>query len=355
MMKTKHIRLLSLVTLIVALLGAPGGLVVAAGPVVKVSPTSSSVAVGSEVAVNITVQDVTNLFGAEFHLTFDPNLLEVVDADAGTSGVQIGIGDFLSADFVAQNVADNTTGVIDFGISQMSPHGAVSGSGTLATITFKGKTGGTANLTFTDVLLADSGGGQIASSAQNGSLNVGGGSPPPPQPTSTPTPTQPAPTPTTSPGGPTATPTPTPTGPTPTPLPTSVPGTCAFQGYHTVRAGETLYSIGRAYATQPNRIAACNGIINPNKLNVGTRLGIPVAPWSPIPPGPVAVAQFTPGTGPAPTPAPTPGCRYYHTVSYGETLTMIAIRYGSNVWSIGRANSITNLNLIYPGQVLCIP
>jgi LysM repeat protein len=339
MMKTKTLRLLSLVVLLVALLGAPSGLVMAADPVVTVSPSSSSVAVGNNVVVNITAQNVSNLFGAEFHLTFDPNLLEVVDADAGTDGLQIGIGDFLAADFVAQNVADNATGTVDFGLSQMSPHGPVSGSGTLATITFKGKANGTANLSFTDVLLADSGGGQIAASAQNGSVSVGGGTNPP-QPTNTPTPT----------------PTTSPTDPTATPYPTPVPGTCAFQGYHTVRAGETLYAIGRAYGTLPSKIAFCNGIVNPSCLYVGMKLGIPVAPWSPIPPGPVAVAQFTPGGTVPPTQnPPTPTCRYYHTVSYGQTLTMIAVRYGSNVWAIGNANSIVNLNLIYPGQVLCIP
>lgn len=343
MMKTKTLRLLSLVALLVALLGAPSGLVMAADPVVRVSPSSSTVAVGSNVVVNITVQNVSNLFGAEFHLNFDPNLLEVVDADAGADGVQIGVGDFLAPDFIAQNVADNAIGRVDFGLSQMSPHGPVSGSGTLATITFKGKANGTANLTFTDVLLADSSGGQIPATAQNGTVNVGGSSPPPPPPAATNTPT---PTPTTPPSGPTA-----------TPLPTSVPGACGFQGFHVVRAGETLYSIGRAYGTLPSRISACNGIVNPSRIYAGMKLGIPVAPWSPIPPGPVAVRQFTPG-GPVPGPTPppaTPGCRYYHTVSYGQTLTMIAVRYGSNVWAIGRANSIVNLNLIYPGQVLCIP
>ena len=335
MMKTKTLRLLSFVALIVTLFGAPSGLVLAADPVVKISPAASTISVGQTVVVSVTVEGVTSLFGAEFHITFDPNLVEVVDADAGTDDIQIGIGDFLAADFIAQNVAANTTGKIDFGMSQMAPHGAVSGSGTLATISFKGKGSGTSNVSFTNVLLADSGGGQISASAQNGTIAVSGGAA-----TATPTPTTAAPT---------AAPT---TAPTTAP---PVPSTCTFQGYHTVRAGETLYSIGRAYATKPMTIASCNGIVNPSCLYIGTRLGIPVDPWAPIPAGPVAVAQFTPGSGPAPTPAPTPGCRYYHTVAYGDTLTAIAIRYGSNIWSIGRANSILNLNLIFPRQVLCIP
>lgn len=120
-----------------------------------------------------------------------------------------------------------------------------------------------------------------------------------------------------------------------------------IQGYHVVRPGETLYAIGRAYATQPGAIATANGIANMNALPVGLQLAIPVAPWSPIPPGPVAQRQF--GAQPQPT------CRYQHTIIWGETLTVIAWHYSVNLWDIARANHIYNLNLIYAGQTLCIP
>ncbi len=122
-----------------------------------------------------------------------------------------------------------------------------------------------------------------------------------------------------------------------------------IQGYHVVRVGETLYAIGRAYAARPEAIAAANGIANPNRLWVGMRLAIPVAPWSPIPPGPIATPQFGGSED------PTPACRHYHTVRYGETLTRISYLYGVSMWTIAAANHIYNLNLIYAGQVLCIP
>ncbi len=81
-----------------------------------------------------------------------------MDADAGTDGTQIALGSFLSNDFVAQNIADNAAGKVDFGVSQMSPHGPVSGNGVLAKITFRAKAAGTANLAFSSVLLADASG-----------------------------------------------------------------------------------------------------------------------------------------------------------------------------------------------------
>jgi len=44
-----------------------------------------------------------------------------------------------------------------------------------------------------------------------------------------------------------------------------------------------------------------------------------------------------------------------HVVQPGEMLTRIALRYGVDVWAIARANNITNLNHIYVGQRLIIP
>lgn len=44
-----------------------------------------------------------------------------------------------------------------------------------------------------------------------------------------------------------------------------------------------------------------------------------------------------------------------HTVKRGETLSAIAIKYGTTVEALASTNGIKNKNLIYPGQVLQIP
>jgi LysM repeat protein len=44
-----------------------------------------------------------------------------------------------------------------------------------------------------------------------------------------------------------------------------------------------------------------------------------------------------------------------HVVQPGQTLTWIALYYGVDAWAIARANGITNLNHIYVGQRLVIP
>ena len=47
--------------------------------------------------------------------------------------------------------------------------------------------------------------------------------------------------------------------------------------YHTVQKGQTLHSIARTYDIDVNRLKRINGIYNPLRLQVGTRLWIPEA------------------------------------------------------------------------------
>jgi LysM repeat protein len=42
-------------------------------------------------------------------------------------------------------------------------------------------------------------------------------------------------------------------------------------------------------------------------------------------------------------------------VQYGETLTSIASRYGTTVWTLAVLNNLANPNLIYAGQYLLVP
>jgi LysM repeat protein len=119
-------------------------------------------------------------------------------------------------------------------------------------------------------------------------------------------------------------------------------------GYHTVQPGETLYCIARAYGVDPWAIASTNGIVNPNVIHAGMVLAIPNVPKT-LPAGRVCPRQF------GGTPPPPPGCRWHHVVVSGDNLYRISLHYGVSMYAIAEANNITNLNLIYVGQTLCIP
>jgi len=55
------------------------------------------------------------------------------------------------------------------------------------------------------------------------------------------------------------------------------------------------------------------------------------------------------------TPAAAQTCSATHTVKTGENLYRIGLQYGVPWPSIAAANDLTNPNLIFPGQQLCIP
>ena len=52
--------------------------------------------------------------------------------------------------------------------------------------------------------------------------------------------------------------------------------TTVLAGYHIVKAGETLSSIGRLYGVNAYAIAAANDLSNPNYIYIGQVLYIPV-------------------------------------------------------------------------------
>ena len=104
----------------------------------------------------------------------------------------------------------------------------------------------------------------------------------------------------------------------------------AQPGVHIVRQGETLKSIASTYGTTVDAIAKANGIVNPNYIWVGQRLTIP-------------------GAG-----ASQAGGQTY-VVQPGDTLSSIAVQFGTTAWAIAYANNLPNVNMIYVGQSLLIP
>ena len=124
--------------------------------------------------------------------------------------------------------------------------------------------------------------------------------------------------------------------PVPTTAPTAAPTAVsteevAGERTHVVQPGENLFRIALHYDMTYAALAAANGIINPDLIQVGQRLTIP-----------------------AETPAEPTGERI-HVVEPGENLFRIALKYGATVEAIALANDIANVHLIYVGQRLQIP
>jgi spore germination protein len=118
--------------------------------------------------------------------------------------------------------------------------------------------------------------------------------------------------------------------------------------HHTVRYGETLYSIGRYYGVNPYYIADVNNLYNPNHIYAGQVLYIPTYHACDG-----YYGDYGYDCGHRPDYGYCDGT--CHVVAYGETLSSIGYYYGVSPWAIASANHIYNLNRIYAGQVLYIP
>jgi hypothetical protein len=131
----------------------------------SIAPASQKVAMGNTVTTDVMVEDVANLYTFEFELSFDPALVE---------GVQVEPGGFLSPDWELQNTIDNDDGLLIYALSQLNPTEPVTGSGALATITWRGVATGTSPITLTHQELYHPGGGApISATIQNGEIVVG--------------------------------------------------------------------------------------------------------------------------------------------------------------------------------------
>lgn len=123
--------------------------------------------------------------------------------------------------------------------------------------------------------------------------------------------------------------------------------------YHTVQAGETLFTIGLKYGLVWTKIQAANNLAG-TTVFVGQKLVIPLngAPASP-PPDSDTPSAPPDGGNQTPPPAPPAGGAT-HIVARGETLHKIGLLYGVPWPAIQQANGLPNTT-IWVGQQLVIP
>ncbi len=299
------------------------------GTTVVISPAEALVTCGEIVPVEIRINNVQGLYGVDVRVTYDPSIVEVVDANPTAPGVQIEPGNFPdvggSQGMVQVNNVDTAQGTISYAAIRLNPAEPQDGSGVIATIKFGGKTNGTSPVNLAWVMLSDRNARPISAEITNGTVKSSGCG------------TQPGPTSTPKPGQPTATP--IPGGPTSTPV--TPPGK---ECHHVVKPGETLYGIAGMYGTTVDALMKANGLTS-SLIYAGQKLVIPGCgtggPGTPVPP-------------PVYPPKPPAGNCYPYVVVWGDTVSGIAARTGDTTWGISQRNKLVNPNLIFAGQTLTV-
>jgi len=134
-MKQNLHKLTSLITIIAALLATTSLVFAQQGAKVYLQPVESG---NGQVTVDVMAENVTDMYGAEFQLKFDPAAVSVQDANPDQEGIQIAAGTLLPTDkgFVVANQVNQAEGTVVFALTLLNPAPPVSGGGPLARVTF---------------------------------------------------------------------------------------------------------------------------------------------------------------------------------------------------------------------------
>ena len=154
-------------------LWAPGTIQAGGGAEVAFDPSSSSIAVGGSIDVDVTVADVNDLGGYDVFIQFDPAVVEMTSlADSGfvTSGGNIVVCNTPSIDNVAGTATNSCVTITPFppsgpGVSTFDPTPLMNAS-------FEAVGPGVSSLTLTATVLQDPDGDPISSTLSSGSINV---------------------------------------------------------------------------------------------------------------------------------------------------------------------------------------
>lgn len=167
----RHVSLIGAILFVFAVGLSPAAAQTAA--MVAVAPGDMELGAGMTADLAIEVRDVQDLYGIDITVTYDPAVVEVVDANPSLPGAQVSLGVFLDGGMAVINQADNAAGTVHFVMTQLNPAEPKSGTGNLLVIRFRGKqAGGTSAVTLADVQLANRDGESIDSSQQDGQIRV---------------------------------------------------------------------------------------------------------------------------------------------------------------------------------------
>ncbi len=108
---------------------------------------------------------------------------------------------------------------------------------------------------------------------------------------------------------------------------------CPEGNFYSIKPGDTLYSIARFYNVSLDDLLEANPGIDPNRLQVGQTICIPLA---------------TP-------PVTCPQNSFVYLIQAGDTFYRLARRYNISVDSLIRANPNIDPDALLIGQNICIP
>ena len=144
--------------------------VVSPGTGFAFSTNTTSVRIGDTFTVHVDAEKVTNLAGWQFDLTFDPDVLKIVEIKEGGFLKRRG-----GTTFFQRGTIDNTAGKIKGLSAALISKNGVTGTGRLLSVVFSAKTGGSSELTLHNFQLGSNIGDVIPAGIRNLTITVASG------------------------------------------------------------------------------------------------------------------------------------------------------------------------------------
>jgi hypothetical protein len=144
--------------------------VATAQAILSIDPTTQTTSTGTVVTVDVGIANVTNLYGYQFDLTFNPSVLQAVSSSEGSFLTSGGNTFFINGS--NDNVGGTVSATADTLLSAIN---GVTGSGELAVFTFDAIGTGTSALTIQNETLLDSNLNVIADTTTGGAVTVSSG------------------------------------------------------------------------------------------------------------------------------------------------------------------------------------
>jgi hypothetical protein len=123
----------------------------------KLTPSSQTVTQGSQATIDVVVEGVTDLLGANITLNFDATKLQYVSSATGS---------FFSSAFIMPTTPDNINGSVTLALITLAE--TPSGTGTIITVIFNTIASGSANITFGTTDLRDKNNDSISHTTGSG-------------------------------------------------------------------------------------------------------------------------------------------------------------------------------------------
>jgi soluble lytic murein transglycosylase-like protein len=133
----------------------------------------------------------------------------------------------------------------------------------------------------------------------------------------------------------------------------ALPAAASASVSHTVRRGETLTSIAAIDGLSVARLAAANDLSTESELVTGTQLVIPPQA-GPLAPGGTVASETASSPASSETAADGSSSGGY-VVRLGDTLSAIAVHFGTSTSALAAANGMSVDDLLLAGRTLTIP